>query len=118
MVVRLGDDRVTRAPVRQVTLRSAGSACSAGQLAGQASPAGSSPRGRIGVIKGDERVKKHSSPSKKDLEDLEAALQRYLPSEKAKSGRLNVLTKLPGMKSVWRRRHRNHRCCPPKTRTD
>lgn len=80
VVFKLGADGATWGPARQVTLRPSESRTTVAETR----PPAMGPRSRVGHIRGEirgERVKKHPSPSKGDLEELEMALERYRPCE-------------------------------------
>ncbi|PNY23847.1 Uncharacterized protein TCAP_06219 [Tolypocladium capitatum] len=73
--VRLGDDDAATTPVRKVTLKSNESKRVV-KAAGQLRPEALRSNDRLGSLRGSERVKKHPSPSKKELQELEQAFQR------------------------------------------
>ncbi|POR33644.1 Uncharacterized protein TPAR_06159 [Tolypocladium paradoxum] len=76
VAVRLADDDAARAPVRKVTLNLSESkrlVKPAGQLR---RPEALILNDRLSSVRGSERVKKHPSPSKKELQELEQAFQR------------------------------------------
>ncbi|PHH85225.1 hypothetical protein CDD83_737 [Cordyceps sp. RAO-2017] len=78
LVVKTGDGGARRGPARQVTLMPSESR----RAIEQAGPCRQQPtmlRNRVSHLQGHERVKKHPSPSKRDLEELELALQRNEP---------------------------------------
>ncbi|PHH69762.1 hypothetical protein CDD80_6515 [Ophiocordyceps camponoti-rufipedis] len=76
VAVRVGDDGKGPGRARQVTLQPSSSRQNVAQA-----EAPQQTGERVGQIRGSDKVKKHPSPSKKDLEDLEKAFQRYKPSE-------------------------------------
>lgn len=76
VAVRLGDDDLARTPARKVTLKSSESKRVV-KPAGQLRPEALRSNDRLGSLRGSERVKKHPSPSKKELKELEQAFQRY-----------------------------------------
>ncbi|EQL03761.1 hypothetical protein OCS_00530 [Ophiocordyceps sinensis CO18] len=83
VVFRFGEDGAARGQARQVTLRPSESRrtmVDAEPVASQAMRR----KSRVSQLRGCERVKKHPSPSKRDLEELELALQRYGPFEESK----------------------------------
>lgn len=78
VVFQLGQDGAARGQARQVMLRPSESRKTVAE-AEPVAPQLYRPRSRVSHIRGIERVKKHPSPSKRDLEELELALQRYGP---------------------------------------
>ncbi|RDA89097.1 hypothetical protein CP532_2306 [Ophiocordyceps camponoti-leonardi (nom. inval.)] len=75
VAVRVGDDGNGPGRARQVMLRPSASRMTVAQAesSGQQS---TRPAQRVSQIRVSDKVKKHPSPSKKDLEDLEKAFQR------------------------------------------
>ncbi|KAF4591819.1 hypothetical protein GQ602_002118 [Ophiocordyceps camponoti-floridani] len=71
VAVRVGDDGKGPGRARQVTLQPSSSRSNVAQA-----EAPQQTGQRVGEIRGGDKVKKHPSPSKKDLEDLEKAFQR------------------------------------------
>lgn len=87
VAVRLGDDEA-RATIRQVDVKPSDSVKGATSAAGGTNRrVKSNVHNRIDAIKGEERQKKHPSPSKQELEDLEQALQWYLTLENSEPDR-------------------------------
>ncbi|UNI20676.1 hypothetical protein JDV02_006744 [Purpureocillium takamizusanense] len=83
VAVKLGDDEA-RATIRQVDVKQSASVKGTALASGADRRAKSNVFDRINAIKGEERQKKHPSPSKQELENLELALQWYLPLKATK----------------------------------
>ncbi|ODA80303.1 hypothetical protein RJ55_03261 [Drechmeria coniospora] len=83
VVIKLGDGKLAGTPAREVMLKPSQSGGVVRMAtAGQVRPRETLNAGnRVSYVKGDERVKKHPSPSKQQLEELEVGLQRYFPPE-------------------------------------
>ncbi|RDA93557.1 hypothetical protein CP533_6127 [Ophiocordyceps camponoti-saundersi (nom. inval.)] len=75
VAVRVGDDGNGPGRARQVMLRPSASRMTVAQ-AESSTGQQSTPAHRVSQIRVSDKVKKHPSPSKKDLEDLEKAFQR------------------------------------------